>query len=610
MAAQGPTPAHQVAAPAVGGPGPQGGEGGDPLAAGTADGEQLLRALLGRPPAEIAEWALGQVEEMSRPGADVRSLPIFSLAGAFKDSRPEERQRLVRGALTGFGELPAARRAGAVRMAMETGQRASQAQATEGQDPRAVPLIQNLMAVATESQIQSMPQEELDSITQEAQNVAVRAMQPQQLADVVQELRPEEREMLTDTLVEAKVVPSEHRAVMEQTIKPGGYVDSLRVALTWLDWARTRAWVAVALTALELVCAVALGVLGEPCAPPNALWLQVDVAIALLASAGAGSAAWLLAEPLRKLHEDPVGTAQRWHGDGAPRDWTLRLQAAIPGVPLQTYRNGAIGLCVCTVMALLGVCWALFGLENAANTIIQGCSPATAWCWAFFWLLRVGLLVAVALLVAWVYREAQRHADGTPRDGDSEPQQPLLRTEENTRSADPPAAVKAQEAPAAVEPAAPAPASAPARPREAREAPAAEEPPAPAPTQPPGRPQASRGAAGAKPQSAAAAEPAAHEPDPEQVRQDVAALLQRLRRPERRAADGPGGSPAPPLTPPTQTVAAAAATSGGGASGDRGAARRRQLQRSGHAEVHASMRAEHDDALSRLDTLERGDAPK
>lgn len=525
-------------------------------------GKDLLDELLSQPPAQIAEWALKQVEEMAQPDVDIKKLPIFTLAGAFRQSQPQEKQKLVRAAIAGFGELPAARRAEAVRVAMRTERSASQ-------DPQGVPLVRNLMVVANESEFNRMSQDELQGFAQEAQSVAVKAIQPDQLVEVVQELRPEEREKLSSVLVEAQVVSQDQKAVVDEAVRPGGYVDKLKQALEWLDWTRRWSWVPVTFSVAELVMALVFDLLHEPCGAPDVLWLNVDAVLTALAAGGAALAAWNLAEPLHKLREDPVGVVQRWSSStAAENDWSARLECAIPGVPFASYRNGVIGVGILAIMVLLGAIWAIAGVWDAAMTVASGCSVAVACIWTFFWSVRLGIVIFVVVGITLVALHLRRSTSGPTES--QEVKQPLLPAEEG--------AVEQTASPAQ---------------REELAQPDPEQPEL------------------AETPAASAGPPVTLEPLQyhEEVRSDYATLMQRLR--ERGAASGSKAA-APSSQQASRSAASAGALQSAPRIGapstreDRRAARQAEPRKSEIADVHARMQSDHGDALSRLDAIECG----
>eukprot|EP00913_Durusdinium_trenchii_P014678 g13771.t1 len=120
------------------------------------------------PPADVAQWVVQQAEALSAPGARVQNLEIFQVAGALSTAPVEQKQELMKNAISGFGRLPATQRAEVLRFAVSTA------------------------AVAG---------------TQEIQQDAAELVQPQQLIEVVAELKPEERERMTEAGASLSYVP-------------------------------------------------------------------------------------------------------------------------------------------------------------------------------------------------------------------------------------------------------------------------------------------------------------------------------------------------------------------------------------------------------------------
>lgn len=386
---------------------------------------------------EVANWALEHSRPLSQPGANVEQSPLFHLAGALHHAPVQQTQALIRSAIKGFSDLPAPRKAEALRLAMQTtsmvqqaggpdlvqqlagqaaspgaspsgGARRPQAASTTPAAPPvlpAPPLVQNFMRIAQEAKFNEMPREDFQVIAQEAQADAARYMQPQQLVDVVQELRPDEREQLTDKLVEAKILKEEHRAVCEDALRPGGYADQLSMLFRVIDPVVKHAKAVVAVPVVELLLALLLGLL--PCGTPLAGWLNFDALLSLgVCGLAYLACVWLAFE---KIRADPVGTVQRWQEAPANSDWAAKLEAAIPGADFDQYRVGVAALGGCVVLLIMGVLWTVVGVLELFATAAFGCSGIVVFFCALFVLLRVALIVAVIALSVYAAEEVHRH---------------------------------------------------------------------------------------------------------------------------------------------------------------------------------------------------------
>ncbi|CAE8638335.1 unnamed protein product, partial [Polarella glacialis] len=213
---------------------------------GPQAGHAVLQDLLRRPPAEVAAWALEQAGSLSKVGVNLEQLPIFQVAGALNAVPLESKQALIHSAIAGFSQLPAPKRAEAVRLAMQTTSIVQKAEGLELQHRMAMehtaalnrlanldrsdarsrrstqapppdlrttsaltdapPLVQNFLRVIKEARFEQMPPAEMTCLAQDVQKEVVHLAQPQQLLDVVSELEPEEREQLTKALIDSKIV--------------------------------------------------------------------------------------------------------------------------------------------------------------------------------------------------------------------------------------------------------------------------------------------------------------------------------------------------------------------------------------------------------------------
>lgn len=418
---------------------------------------------------EIASWVLDQARDLSQPGVNVEQLPVFQVAGALKSTPTDKKQVLVQRAVAGFSDLPVHQRAEAVRLAMRSGRimqqadtlevtrlaerehaaamqrlraleerqaaregRPTQQQMSHGQEHfrdfghQQEPLVENLLRVAKEAKFNEMPPEELRGMAQTVRGQARTLMQPQQLLDVVQELNQDEREQLTEALVEANVVPEEQRGVLEEAVRPGGYADKLGALLRFAAKAREYAWVFIVLPIAEFVLAIILGSL--TCGTPLIVWLRVDSLLALCAAATVVVTGFILAPVYRKLNEDPVGAVQRWqmpldargpNGEYRQPTWKARLEATVPGVDFDTYRFGGVGIIAIVLLVLLGAVWAVLGVIYLVATMIFGCAAVTTFLCILFIGVRFACVVALLWGLYYILDEIQRHRSRSPMLGSS-----------------------------------------------------------------------------------------------------------------------------------------------------------------------------------------------
>jgi hypothetical protein len=274
------------------------------------------------------------------------------------------------------------------------------------------PMVENLLRVAQEARFNEMPKDDLQVMAQAAQGEAHRLIQPQQLLDVVAELNPNERQQLTEALVEARVVPEEQRGVLEEAVRPGGYTDKLAGALGLAAKAQTYGWVFVALPVLEFVLALIFDHLS--CGTPLVAWLRFDALLALCVAGAAYFTGHTLAPVYQTLNQDPVGAVQRWQTVADQRSWKIRLETAVPGVQFETYRIGAIGLIVMVVLILIGAVWAVIGVLELLATAVFSCAVATTFFCIIFIGMRFGCVVALLWGLYYIMDEIQRHRSRNP----------------------------------------------------------------------------------------------------------------------------------------------------------------------------------------------------
>uniref|UniRef100_A0A7S4SYN2 Uncharacterized protein n=1 Tax=Alexandrium monilatum TaxID=311494 RepID=A0A7S4SYN2_9DINO len=425
--------------------------------------QKLLRELLARQPSKLASWALEQARGLAAASAELEQTEAFQLAAALREASPEERKALARKAVTGLGELPPHRRAEAVRLAMQAtdvAQRVSgpgvrQLLAEHGgavpelqgggagdpdkdapppppppptfggassssgercpQDGEAVseaaPLVRNLLILAGEAKLSELPQGELKELVDEVKVEAAHLVEPTQLVDVVLELGPDEREQLTDALVEVKVFPEEQRGLLQEAVRPGGYADRLASVMRLLGRARKRMWIFALLPAAELLLALLLG--GLSCGTSLLAWLRGDSILALGQVGALYFAYYTLAPVYREVQCDIVGLVQRWRAAGQQQDFWKRLEDTVPGVDPEVWRMGGASILVFALFTVVGAFWMFLGILELMGTMAYGCSSVVL----FFCNLLIGIrLTVVSTLLVLV---ALRIWSGSPRPASS-----------------------------------------------------------------------------------------------------------------------------------------------------------------------------------------------
>jgi len=266
--------------------------------------------------------------------------------------------------------------------------------------PDAPPLVRNLLLLAGEAKLAELPEHEIAEIAAEVRSEAVCLAEPQQLADTVAELRPDEREQLTDTLVEVKVVPEEQRGLLQEAVRPGGYADRLASALRLLGRARKKMWIFALLPAAELLLAILLGAL--PCGTPLLAWLRGDSILALGQVCCLYFAYYTLAPAYKQVQFDLVGALHRWRVAANEPDVWERLDKAVPGVDRDVWRTGGACILAFVLLSVLGILWLVLGALEILGTVAYGCSSAILFVCNV--LIGLRLIVAATLLVFLVLR--------------------------------------------------------------------------------------------------------------------------------------------------------------------------------------------------------------
>lgn len=368
---------------------------------GEVDGETQLQELLRRPPADVANWVVQQAQALSS-GEPVEQLQIFQVAGALSAVPVEQKQELMKSAISGFGQLPADQRVEALRFAVNTAVAgSSNASNATG---RADPVMQNVGKLLKEAKIDKLPPAEKQQLAQEIQQDAAQLVQPQQILEVVAELKPEEREHVTEALIEAKLVNEEQKAVLEQAMRPGGYADKLAAALKL--WAMVEEYSAVilALPFLELLMALMFG--GQSCPSGLSAWLRADAISAVVMVGGVWLCSSQLEPVLQHVRQDPVGVGQQWQqNQNLPLQ--QRLEMLVPGVGIFAYQLSAIGAVIAVVFLAFGLANTLVGLMELLGTVIAGCSISVAIISMCFLAVRCATVVGILAAAKIVLTEIQ-----------------------------------------------------------------------------------------------------------------------------------------------------------------------------------------------------------
>eukprot|EP00930_Biecheleria_cincta_P091606 TRINITY_DN81207_c0_g1_i1.p1 TRINITY_DN81207_c0_g1~~TRINITY_DN81207_c0_g1_i1.p1 ORF type:complete len:445 (-),score=85.88 TRINITY_DN81207_c0_g1_i1:31-1332(-) len=421
---------------------------------GNAAGIALLQDLLRRPPAEVASWAVDQASALSSTGTDLERSPIFQVAGALSAVPVEQKQALIHSALAGVAELPATKKAQAVRLVMQTKNMAYHAenQAVQQQmssdhkaalsqlasltgapapsdaAPRqptealtnAPPLVQNVMRLVQEARFDQMSQQEQKVLAQEARSSAMQLAQPEQLLEVVQELKPEEREQLTDALVDAKVVPPEQREVVEQAIRPGGYADQVSTTLQYVEMVREHSMYIVIVPFVELVLSMIVGFM--TCGSGLTTWLRTDAINGLATLAACYIGVQKLSPVYEGIRADPMGALQRWQISGAEgRSTRERIQMLVPGVAPETYQVGVICLVIALIFVLFGLIGAVVGVFELLASMVVGCSSFVVMVCIVFIGIRCAGLLGVMRLAMFLRDEVEKlRSQSVPAGGSSQ----------------------------------------------------------------------------------------------------------------------------------------------------------------------------------------------
>lgn len=412
----------------------------------------LLQELLKKPPAEVASWAIDQAQELSKEGAQVEHSALFQLAGALGNAPVEQKQELVRNAMSGIEQLPARKKVEAMRLGMQAANMAQQAGVAvpgmpapatgagaqsssaghravpEGNDlskpllaggrggstgggavsssqalAAPPPLIANLMRVGEQAKFHEMPQAEVQALTQEVQVDVSKLISPKQLVEVVQELKPEEREELTTQLVEAKMIPQEHAATVQEALKPGGYADQLVAVFNAIESVHEHALGIIGPPIVEFLVSLFLGLFS--CDVGLQGWVRFS-ALQWLGMCGCAYAIGRLLQPAYEpLKSDPVGVVQRWSqapdGFNSEDDYEQKCKEAFPDLPWMNVKIACgflIGFALCLAMSVL---WVVIGIFEFLGVFLClfDCNGFVVLVALIFLALHVCLLLYASMMV-------------------------------------------------------------------------------------------------------------------------------------------------------------------------------------------------------------------
>jgi len=362
------------------------------------DGQRQLQELLQRSPADVANWMVHQAQGISS-GVAVENLPIFQVAGAFSSVPVQQKQELMKSAISGFGQLPAEQRADVLRLAVTTAA-ASSSSGSGTSDP----MLKNVGRLMKEAQLDKMPPEEKQQLAKEIKQDAAELVQPHQILEVVAELKPEEREHVTEALIEAKLVPEEQKTILEQAMRPGGYADKLAAAAKLWALAQEYSAVIVGLPFLELFIVLLFG--GLPCQSGLSGWLRSDAIFSMVMIAGGWFCGLQLAPVFEELQRDPMTVAQRWQENQA-LPYQQRLEVLVPGVGISSYQLGGLGAALALIFLVLGLANTIVGLMELLGTVVMGCSAGLVIVSFFFLAVRCVTLAGILAAAKYVLTEIQ-----------------------------------------------------------------------------------------------------------------------------------------------------------------------------------------------------------
>lgn len=194
------------------------------------EGYILSRNLLSQPPADLAKWALEQLEGLQSEDKSATESPVYKLALAQRELPAEERRKLICGAVSGLRELGEEEREDISRILGGALLHDGAAEFSEASPT----LLRNLQTVAQAADFPSMPADDVAKLAEELREEIVQIVEddPQLVLDLVDELGGDERKKLLDFLEDHDVLNTEQRSTAEKTIMPGGYMDQLGSALT------------------------------------------------------------------------------------------------------------------------------------------------------------------------------------------------------------------------------------------------------------------------------------------------------------------------------------------------------------------------------------------
>lgn len=279
------------------------------------------------------------------------------------------------------------------------------------------------MRIGQEAKLNEMPDSELQAIAEGAKTEAAQALaaMPQQLVEVVHELNPQERQALTEQLVEVEVVSREQAATLEATVQPGGYADRLHTLLRLGSLLSEYRLVISAVPLAALILSFVLGLFS--CDLPLQGWLRVTAFQWLGMCCGIFAMSYLLAPGIQKLRADPMGVVQRFTQAAVPADSSflnaleVQLREAVPELAWRNVQFSAVLLICLILLLLLSFISGFVAVWRLVEIVFLSCNLVVSLTTAAFMLLHIGLLVGVVALVLQLQRGATpplRHEQQAP----------------------------------------------------------------------------------------------------------------------------------------------------------------------------------------------------
>lgn len=330
------------------------------------DLEPLLK-LLEKPPDEVTAWAFEQMKSLAEQKAkgEIESLPIFKVAAALKVAPTDKKEALISSLMQGVGGLPVEQRADAMRLLadlpsadvdkLSVSSSSSQASAAE--------IGANFARLGKEAGFTDMTSEELQTLAQVVEKEQGQLIQP--LLDVVPQLSEDERNQITDALVSKGVVSKENRAMVEETVKPGGLADQFASMMKWVAVFFKYTWLVWALPLAEGIAFLAFCFVAG-CVVSLVTWLLVDTLCGSLFACLAYGVKQALAESYKEFSENPMAMGKQVQASLAEG---VKFDDAVPGAKPAKYLGG-----VMVGIILLQCAFVVLGLINLAGTLAGPCN--------------------------------------------------------------------------------------------------------------------------------------------------------------------------------------------------------------------------------------------